>query len=56
MKRYPTLIDYINQPSLAAQIAAVNTDPDVYDRIRPKDRHPKVKAYMNAYRREMAKD
>ena len=56
LKRYPSLIDYIKQPSLAAQIAAVNTDPDVYDRIRPKDRHPKVKAYMNAYRREMAKN
>ena len=56
LKRYPSLIDYIKQPSLAAQIAAVNTDPDVYDRIRPKDRHPQVKAYMNAYRREMAKN
>lgn len=55
MKRYPTLIDYIKQPSLAAQIAAVNTDPDVFDRIKPKDRHPKVKAYIAAYRKEMRK-
>jgi hypothetical protein len=55
MKRYPTLIDYIQKPSLAAQIAAVNTDPDVYDRIKPKDRHPKVKAYIAAYRKEMRK-
>jgi hypothetical protein len=55
LKRYPELIDYIQKPSLAAQIAAVNTDPEVYSRIRPKDRHPRVKAYMNAYRKEMRK-
>lgn len=55
LKRYPTLIEYIPKPSLAAQMAAVNANPDVYDRIRPKDRHPAVKAYMAAYRAEMRK-
>lgn len=55
MKQHPELIDYIQKPSLAAQMAAVHADPDVYDRIRPKDRHPAVKAYMKAYNAEMRK-
>jgi hypothetical protein len=55
LKRYPTLIDYISKPSLAAQLAAVHADPDVYTRIKPKDRHPSTKAYIAAYRKEMRK-
>jgi hypothetical protein len=55
LKRYPVLIHVISKPSLAAQMAAVHADPDVYDRIKPKDRHPAVKAYMAAYRKEMRK-
>ena len=55
LKRYPTLIDRIEKPSVAAQIAAVHADPDAYSLIRPKDRHPRAKAYMAAYRKEMRK-
>lgn len=55
LKRYPELIKYLSKPSLAAQLAAVHADPFVYDDIKPKDRHPAVKAYMAAYNKEMRK-
>ena len=55
LKRYPNLIEYITKPSLAAQLAAVHADPDVFTRIKPKDRHPSTKAYIAAYRKEMRK-
>jgi hypothetical protein len=55
LKRYPKLIDIITAPSLAAQMAAVNANPEMYELIRPMDRHPAVKAYVAAYRKEMRK-
>jgi len=55
LKKYPDLISDIRKPSLAAQMAAVNADPDAYEDIRPRDRHPAVKAYIQAYRKEMRK-
>lgn len=55
LKRYPDLIRLITKPSLAAQMAAVHADPDVYDLIKPKDRAPAVKAYVAAYKNEMRK-
>jgi hypothetical protein len=55
LKRYPRLIQNMQSPSLAAQMAAVNVNPDAYDLIKPKVRHPTVKAYMAAYRKEMRK-
>jgi hypothetical protein len=55
LKRHPRWINVVSKPSLAAQMAAVNADPDAYNLIKPKDRHPAVKAYITAYRKEMRK-
>ena len=55
IKRNPKWIGEVTKPSLALQLAAINTDPEVYERIKPKDRHPAAKAYMAVYRKEMRK-
>lgn len=55
LKQDPSLIRYIDKPSVAAQLAAVHADPDVYDLIKPKDRAPATRAYVQAYRKEMNK-